>query len=388
MPMAADLKQGTDGELSSRLRLGMFCMPASRPDTPLADVIDWVLEMVRTADRLGYAEAWIGQHVTAKWERTTSPQQIIARALADTTSIRLGTGVEVLYLSHPVTLATQLAQLDHMARGRLLFGFGSGSTATDHQVYGIDSKTAHAMSQEALEIILNCWQPGGPKEFRGKFWSVFPPNSMAAYGEEETHGWHIAPYAPAESRISFAGFQKNSPSLFLAGARGYIPMSLDISSDYLGSHWDSVVAGAASTGRKADRRRWRHAKEIYVAETNAEARRAATKGFLARYWTEYARSFWALFPAFLNLYRREGADPDAPITPEYLVDNNVWLVGDPDHVAAQIREQFRVSGGFGTLLQLGMDYADPGQREGWLRSMQLLAEEVLPRVKDLVVPAD
>ena len=66
---------------------------------------------------------------------------MIARALAATRSVRLGTGVEVLYNSHPVRLALELAQLDHMARGLVLFGFGAGGTPSDFQLYGVDPTT-------------------------------------------------------------------------------------------------------------------------------------------------------------------------------------------------------------------------------------------------------
>ncbi|MGE3993112.1 LLM class flavin-dependent oxidoreductase, partial [Pseudorhodoplanes sp.] len=345
-----------DGAPQCPLRLGMFLMPASRPDTPLSNVIDWYLEVIREADALGYSEMWVGTHMTSKYERITAPQQIIARALGETKSITFGTGVEILYQQHPVTLALQLAQLDHMAQGRLLFGFGAGATTTDHQIYGIDFPTSQAMTREALDIVLNVWKDGGPTEFRGEYWSVFPSDSIAAYGEDRTHGWHIQTYAEPSHRIALAGFGQKSPSLRQAGARGYIPMSLNISHDYLADQWAVIEEGARSTGRQANRRRWRQAKEIYVAETMAEARRGAVNGFLGDYWREYAPSYYAKKPGVLDLFRRADADPNADVTPEYLVDNGVWFVGDPDTVARQIREQFEASGGFGTLLQIGMDY--------------------------------
>jgi alkanesulfonate monooxygenase SsuD/methylene tetrahydromethanopterin reductase-like flavin-dependent oxidoreductase (luciferase family) len=372
-------------QASAGLGLGLFLMPASRPDTPLGDVIDWYLEVTRVADQVGYDEVWVGTHMTSKYERITAPQQIIARALGETSRVMLGTGVELLYQQHPVTLALQLAQLDHMARGRLMFGFGAGATMTDNHVYGVDMKTAQSMTAEALEIILNVWQPGGPTEFRGKYWNVFPCDPVKAYHEDLTHGWHIQTYSAPEPRISFAGFQQKSPSLTLAGERGYIPMSLNISSEFLHYHWASVEDGAARTGRRADRRKWRQAKEIFVAETKAEARKAALGGFMKTFWDGYAYSYFAQKPEMIDLYRRRGADPKAKVTAEYLIDNGVWFVGDPDSVASQIREQYEESGGFGTLLQIGMDYSDAGSRESWLRSMKLLAQEVMPKVQDLVI---
>jgi alkanesulfonate monooxygenase SsuD/methylene tetrahydromethanopterin reductase-like flavin-dependent oxidoreductase (luciferase family) len=85
------------------------------------------------------------------------------------------------------------------------------------------------------------------------------------------------------------------------------------------------------------------------------------------------------------MFRRSDADQHAELTAEYLVDTKVWAVGSPSTVADLIREQFQLSGGFGTLLQLGSDYADDGERQKWFRSMQLLATEVVPKLRDLPV---
>jgi alkanesulfonate monooxygenase SsuD/methylene tetrahydromethanopterin reductase-like flavin-dependent oxidoreductase (luciferase family) len=79
------------------MELGLFFMPAAAPERPLAETIDWNVEVIRRADALGYDEAWVGQHITSPWEPLVSPQQIIAGALGQTERIRLGTGVEVLY---------------------------------------------------------------------------------------------------------------------------------------------------------------------------------------------------------------------------------------------------------------------------------------------------
>ena len=74
-----------------------------------------------------------------------------------------------------------------------------------------------------------------------------------------------------------------------------------------------------------------------------------------------------------------GAPTDTPVNAQFLVDNGTWFVGDPDQVVEQIVEQNKLSGGFGVMLQMGFDYADPGAR-GWMRSMELLSTEVMPRV--------
>jgi alkanesulfonate monooxygenase SsuD/methylene tetrahydromethanopterin reductase-like flavin-dependent oxidoreductase (luciferase family) len=367
------------------LKLGMFLTPGTNPDRPMSKIIDWNLDVIRCAEELRYAEIWIGSHITSLYSPIACPQQIIARALADTRRIMLGTGVEVLYQNHPLTVAAQLAQLDHMARGRLNFGFGAGATVSDKLMYGVDGPTSHEMLLEALEIILQSWSESGPGEFDGKFWKVHPPVDAYSGGN---YGWHHRPYAPYESRIAFAaGFGTKSPLLHLAGERGYIPMSLNFFSEHIRGHWQSVEEGAAAAGRTADRGRWRMLRDIFVADTDAEARRAVLDGFAARFWNEYFKPIAEKLNATRS-FRRSSADQTPELTAEYLVDTKAWAVGSPSTVAALIREQFELSGGFGTLLQLGSDYSDDGERQKWFRSMELLATEVLPSLQDLpVVPS-
>ena len=357
------------------MELGMFLQPATKPGRPLPETIDWNLDVIRHADDCGFAEVWIGQHITSPWEPLPAPQQIIARAIGETSQIRLGTGVEVLYQSHPVRLATELAQLDQMAKGRLLFGFGGGGTPTDAQLYGVDFVTGQhqEMSREALEIILSCWREEGPSEYNGKYWSVREHNY------NERYYWHVKPYAPPEPRIGFAGFMPKSGSLTIAGERGYIPLSFNVAPEHVAVHWAVVADSAAKAGRQANRATWRQIREIYVADTVEEARNAVLNGFAADFWDNYFQVIVERLD-IADLFRRHGAPLDLPVNTQFLVDNGTWFVGDPYQVVDQIIEQYELSGGFGVLLQMGFDYADPGAREGWLRSMELLSKEVMPRV--------
>src|SRR6266478_108102 len=134
------------------LKLGMFLTPASNPQRPMSEVIDWNIDVIRMAERYGYDEVWVGSHLTSHYSRIACPMQVIARAIGETSKIMLGTGVTVLYQNHPLTIAAQLAQLDHMARGRINFGFGAGATVSDKLMFGVDSPISHTMMLEALEI--------------------------------------------------------------------------------------------------------------------------------------------------------------------------------------------------------------------------------------------
>ena len=125
-------------------------------------------------------------------------------------------------------------------------------------------------------------------------------------------------------------------------------------------------------------------RELFVADTDAEARRAVLDGFAARFWNEYFKPIAEKLNT-THMFRRPDADQSAELTAEYLIDTKVRAVGSPATVAGLIREQFELVGGFGTLLMLGSDYSDQGQREKWLRSMELLATAVMPRLDDLAI---
>lgn len=357
------------------LELGMFLMPAHLPGRSLADALDWNHDVIIHADSLGYSEVWIGQHLTTPWEPVAAPQQVIARALAATRSVRLGTGVEVLYNSHPVRLALELAQLDQMARGRVLFGFGAGGTPTDFQLYGVDPTTGQhqAMMREALDIILNCWKANGPDPFQGKFWTVGKPDY------NERYKWHIQPYHDPEPRIAFAGFMPDSGSMRVAGERGYIPLSFHVAPEHVSVHWESVLAGAELSGRVPSRAQWRNARDIFVADSEDVARAAVLNGCMGTFWDQHFRLI-AEKLGILDLFMGSRASQAARGYARDLIDCGTWFVGTPDQVADRIVEQYNMTGGFGTLLQLGYDYSDDSDRALWFRSMELLSTVVIPEV--------
>ncbi|MBL4863286.1 MAG: LLM class flavin-dependent oxidoreductase, partial [Rhodobiaceae bacterium] len=110
-----------------KLRFGAFIAPfhALNENPSLAMHRD--LELVEWMDRLGYDEAWIGEHHSAAFEVIASPEIFIAFAAERTKNIRLGTGVSSLPYHHPLMLADRINQLDHMTRGRVMLGVGPGS---------------------------------------------------------------------------------------------------------------------------------------------------------------------------------------------------------------------------------------------------------------------
>jgi alkanesulfonate monooxygenase SsuD/methylene tetrahydromethanopterin reductase-like flavin-dependent oxidoreductase (luciferase family) len=357
------------------MHLGLFMMPLHPPSRPLADTLDEDLELLVEADRLGYTEAWIGEHQTLAWEPITAPEIFIAKALALTRRIRLGPGVVLLQQHHPAYVANRIALLDHLARGRLNVGLGVGGIPTDHELLDLDSlRDDHqTMWQEAIEMVLRLWAADAPFDFQGKYWRVGIRNPRPEIGL----GVLPRPFQKPHPPIGVAGVTARSAAHRYAGERGWFPMSINFAAPpTLRAHWDNYRDGARAAGRKPDRRLWRIARDIFVGETTEEARRYALKGSMARGFREWILRQYDLTPDRLAVFKNNPAMPNKAITVEYLVDN-VWIVGDPSECVRRLRALHDEVGGFGVLLAVTHDWDDKAR---WLRSMELLAQEVVPHL--------
>ena len=137
------------------MQFGLFMMPLHPPHRPLADGYQRDVDQIVLADRLGFREAWVGEHLTERWENAPAPDLLLAQALALTKNIKLGTGVTLLALHNPVYLAHRLAMLDHMARGRFQWGIGGGAIPTDLALFGLDPAQPRQPSGPAPP---RCWR--------------------------------------------------------------------------------------------------------------------------------------------------------------------------------------------------------------------------------------
>ena len=91
------------------MQFGLFMMPLHPPERSFTESYDRDLAQIVLADRLGYHEVWIGEHLTERWENAPAPELLIAQALLKTERIILATGVTLLVLHNPVELAHRIA---------------------------------------------------------------------------------------------------------------------------------------------------------------------------------------------------------------------------------------------------------------------------------------
>jgi alkanesulfonate monooxygenase SsuD/methylene tetrahydromethanopterin reductase-like flavin-dependent oxidoreductase (luciferase family) len=358
------------------MKLGLFLMPSHPPERGLLAGQQWDLAVLREADRLGYSEAWIGEHFTSRWEPNPAPDLLIAQALIQTRQIKLAPGAHLLPYHHPAELACRVAFMDHLAEGRYMLGIGASGLPSDWQLFCVDGMKGvnRDMTREALDIMLKVWASDGGVEYKGKFWSVNVPGPML-----RTLGHHLRPLQKPHPPIGIAGLNPGSETLKLAGEHGFMPLSLNMSPSYVATHWDAVLEGARRSHARPNRQDWRIVREIFVADTDEEAHRHCVQGMMGRMMREYLLPLMADFQ-FTKYLKDDPSVPDDAVTPEYLSDHG-WLVGSPRTVRDKLAEMYKALGGFGTLLLFTFDYAD--DREAWFKSMRLMAEEVLPHFQDL-----
>src|ERR1700736_23351 len=136
------------------MRNGIFLAPFHPLDQDPTEAIHRDLELVENLDRLGYEEAWIGEHHSAGFEIISSPEVFIAAAAERTKRIRLGTGVSSLPYHNPFMLADRMAQLDHQTMGRVMLGVGRGQLPSDAFMMGIAPARQRHMMAESLDVII------------------------------------------------------------------------------------------------------------------------------------------------------------------------------------------------------------------------------------------
>jgi alkanesulfonate monooxygenase SsuD/methylene tetrahydromethanopterin reductase-like flavin-dependent oxidoreductase (luciferase family) len=361
------------------MQLGYFTMPLHPPGSDISQTMADDLDQLIALDRLGYTEAWIGEHFTSRWENIPCPDLFIAQALALTERIVLGTGVSCLPNHHPLMLAQRIAQLDQMARGRFRWGVGSGGFPGDFALFDIavEQLEQRQLTRDILAAVLALWEDPQPGLVEHPRWRYRVPQPQ----EEIGLALHLRPYQRPHPPIAVAGIGPRSDMLTLAGERGWIPMSINIVTPAtLTAHWETYAASSARAGRTADRAIWRIARDVYIGETPEEARRVAVEGVLGRDWRDY------FLPLLANTHMLIGpkidpAMPDAAVTLDYLCEH-LWIVGDVAEVTEKLRTLYTAVGGFGTLLVMGHEW-QPAER--WERSMALLMDEVVPRLADLEV---
>ena len=358
------------------IKYGMFIMPFHAPDKPLSQGFDEDLELVVKAEELGFDEFWIGEHHTMKYETIVTPEIFIGRALGETQNIRLGPAPVCLNLHHPAYVASRLSFLDHLSKGRLNLCFGPGSVTSDQELYGLDPKSGGAMTEEAIDAILNLWTSDPPYEHQGKYWQFQLKDNI---DEETLIGFIHKPFQQPHPPIAMPGMSRNSHSMQIAGERGFQPFSAClIAGNVVADNWQIYEQSALQAGRQPQRTDWKIARSIFLADTTAEAVKKARHNSLAKNYEYIGR----LFDKGLGrrVYKRDLDMLDSECNLDYLMTEQI-IAGDVDEALRRLLTLFEETGPFGTLVLMGYDWDD---KDSWIYSMELFARELMPALNKAV----
>jgi alkanesulfonate monooxygenase SsuD/methylene tetrahydromethanopterin reductase-like flavin-dependent oxidoreductase (luciferase family) len=355
----------------------MFQTPLQPPDRTPRQVFDWAVEQAIAADQAGFKEYWVGEHATLRWESIPSPELVIAACARETEQIKFGPGAHLPPYYHPASLAIQVAWLSRVLEGRYMLGVGAGAYPSDAALRGLaDVSENHEMLFEALDIMDMIWAADEPFHFEGRYWRAGYPDL-----DGDAHGrWRDLSPHNGTLEIGMTALSERSPSITMAGQRGYIPMSVFAGNRFLIHHWQDYEAAAAASGHRADRSIHHVLRDVFVADTDREARKLALEGGLGRAWRDYLLPTYKRFGVLQGLLHDPSVDVE-DVDLAYLAEH-VWICGAVDTVVEKFNEWQELVGGFGTILIYSHDYSSNPQP--WLDSMNLLASEVAPRVNSPV----
>jgi limonene 1,2-monooxygenase len=346
--------------MTDRLRFGVFHGPFHLPmgqNPNLALHRD--IELVQHLDRLGFDEAWIGEHHSCGCEIIADPIVFISNVAPRTNSIKLGTGVLSLPYHNPLWVADRFILLDHLTRGRAMLGLGPGALTTDAYMIGIDPVEQRNALEEDVDVLKRLFAGEIVSHKTDRYELVEARTQIRPYSDFDIAVAAVA--SPTGPRI--AG--KYGDGLLSIGAT-MSAMSPD-GVDTLALHWSVMEQRAAQFGQVADRSKWRLVGPMHVAETRAKAREDVQHGIDA--WFDYFQGVQAAVH-----FAVAGKTTDERI--DFVINSGLGVIGTPDDAIQQISKlQAQSAGGFGAYLVQTHEWANWANT---LHSFELLAEQVFP----------
>jgi alkanesulfonate monooxygenase SsuD/methylene tetrahydromethanopterin reductase-like flavin-dependent oxidoreductase (luciferase family) len=356
------------------VKLGYFTMPLHPVGRDWRRTLEEDREAVLLAERLGFEEAFIGEHITDLAETITSCLIFIATLARDTRRIRLGSGTVNLANRHPALTAAEIAMVDTLLEGRFILGIGPGGLRSDAEITESLDADRNALLVESIEHMIALWTREPPYRLAGAKWRLTTERTLIP---DLGQGAMLKPFQRPHPPIVVTAIMPDSNGIAAAAARGWTPISANFVHPWVvKTHWPKYVEGCARSGREAKGEDWRVAKSIFVADDDATVRRMTRDpgNPFAYYFRNLLRKGQALRGT--ALFKHEPSVPDAAVTDEYLT-SQLLISGTANEVADRLIAFREHVGPFGRLLYVGHDWADPAAMR---RSMELMAEKVLPQL--------
>jgi alkanesulfonate monooxygenase SsuD/methylene tetrahydromethanopterin reductase-like flavin-dependent oxidoreductase (luciferase family) len=333
------------------------------------------IEQVRVAEESGFTHAWaVEHHFREEFSHLGAPEIWLAAAAQHTSTIRLGHGIALLPtpFNHPVRLAERIGALDILSRGRIEFGTGRSIAELEIGGFGIDPGDTRGMWAESIELMQKLWMhPDEDVSFDGKYVQL-PPRKVFPRPVQLPHPpmW-VAATSPA--------------SYTLAGeyGLGVLAFGMAVDKDAMGRRLAEWRAALAASTRPVKNDQAAVFMMSYCAETDGEAIDACREDFVDYLdvtidhflrWGEKRE-----LPPGYEWYAttlKHGKQQSGKMKFDYLMDNNMLLVGSPSTIIKTI-EGFRDVGATQMLVATALGRIP---HEKVLESVRLFGREVIPNI--------
>jgi alkanesulfonate monooxygenase SsuD/methylene tetrahydromethanopterin reductase-like flavin-dependent oxidoreductase (luciferase family) len=329
--------------------LQFFSWPERR--VPLETVYARALQRIEIMDQSGYDAVWLAEHHFSTFSVCPSVHVMGAHIAARTRNLRIGTAVSLAAFYHPLRLAEEVALLDVLSGGRVLWGAGRGFDRIEFENFGVKLDESAARFREAVEIVLAAWK-NERLDFDGEFFHF--------------HGVEVLPKPLQRPHPPVWVAASSEPAIEWAAERGHsILMDPHAAHVEIGRKRELYQRRLAEHGHRVEGREIPTARLLAVASTESEAREVARRGATWIVGSYLGAQHAMIFdPTGLTGLTREF---DSPV--ERSLRGSV-IHGTPESVRAQI-EQLRE--------EIGLDYlmCAPLSHESFL----LFTEQVLPKLR-------
>jgi alkanesulfonate monooxygenase SsuD/methylene tetrahydromethanopterin reductase-like flavin-dependent oxidoreductase (luciferase family) len=335
------------------IQFGLMMRAQFPPGDDMGARFSELVEQARVADRLGYASITKGMHYSAAPWRDLQQFPFLSRIMAEAPHMRLNFGLVLLSLHKPLDIAEQIATIDVMSGGRVIFGIALGYRDVEYLAFGTTQKERVKRFEENLEAIKRLWT-------------------------EDTVDMTGSHFTLEGASVGTKPVQKPHPPIWIgANADPAIRRAARLGDCwYVNPHnrIDTIVRQVEVYKRALDEygkpfpREFPARREVFVARSREEAIRICAPYLGAKYAAYQQWGQGQAMPA---------GDNDLGVEFEELLRDR-FLLGSPDEVADAILRLNRATG----INHLIMSVQWPGMPQTLvLDELHMLAEEVFPRVR-------
>ena len=345
------------------MEFGIFAL-MSREDLSrsAAETLQLGIEQIVAAEELGFESVWLAEHHFSSYSVIPNPLLLAVQLAERTKRIKLGTAVLVVPFFHPLRLAEDIAMTDVLTNGRLRVGVGRGYQVYEFERYGLTIEDSRPLFEENMEI-LRLALTQETFSYKGRYNDI------------------------TETALQLRPLQQPHPEIWVA-------VSTPETIAWAVQHDYALITSASARPTEHIRR----VRRIYDEQLQAAGKPLDDAQFALQrycYVTDDRRDALEAAEHILWTYRiaqnyRAGSGPanngianSAPVadepTPEELVDRLIF--GDPETCIERLQRD--VDDCRPTHLSLVPSFGGL-EPERALRSMQRLAEEVLPHIKEPV----